>query len=329
MVKIAINGFGRIGRRVFVEALRKGVKVVAINDIHGVKDAEYLLKYDSVYGNYPGKVSVQGNNLIVDGKKIVVLNEREPENLPWKKLGVDVVIESTGVFRDREGAGKHLKAGSKNVIVSAPMKDGNSDITVVPGVNHDKLKKSHEIISVASCTTNCTAPVVKILDDAFGIKNAFLTTVHAYTSSQALVDGSHKKPRRGRAAALNLVPTSTGAATAVIEAIPKMKGKLDGMAIRAPVPCGSIIDLTVQLKKKAGVEKINEAFKKSAKGKFKGVLEYSEDELVSSDIIGNTHSSIFDSKLTQIQGDFVKVFAWYDNETGYSSRVVDVVKMLK
>jgi glyceraldehyde 3-phosphate dehydrogenase len=327
MVKIAINGFGRIGRMVFKEALKKNVQVVAINDINGLADAEYLLKYDSVYGKYPGKVSSKRNNLIVNGKSFLVLNEKDPEKLPWKKLGVDVVVESTGVFRDKEGAGKHIKAGAKRVIVTAPMKD-SPDVTIVPGVNENKLKKSHKFISVASCTTNCASPVLKILKDNFGIKKGYLTTVHAYTSTQSLIDGSNKSPRRGRAAAVNLVPTTTGAAIAVIEAIPELKGKLDGIAIRAPVICGSITDLTVELNKKTSIEKINEVFEKAAKGKYKGILEYSDEELVSSDILGNNHSSIFDSKMTRVQGDFVKVLAWYDNETGYSSRVVDVVKLL-
>lgn len=327
-MKVAINGFGRIGRMVFKEALKRKINVIAINDIHGIEDAEYLLKYDSVYGNFPGSVSVKGNNLIVDGKRILVLNERDPEKISWDKLKVDVVVESTGAFCYREGASKHLNSGAKKVLVTAPVKDGGSDITVVPGINHNKIKKSHRIISVASCTTNCTAPVLKILDDGFGVKNAFLTTIHAYTSSQSLVDSSHGKPRRGRSAALNLVPTTTGASKAVIEVMPSMKGKLDGVAIRAPIACGSIIDLTIKLNNKAGIEKINQVFDKASKGKFKDILEYSEDDLVSSDVIGNSSSAVFDSKLTQIQGDFVKVFAWYDNEAGYSSRVVDVVKLL-
>lgn len=332
MVKVAINGFGRIGRTILKEALKRKVNIVAINDIHGIKDAEYLLKYDSVHGNYPVSVSTQGNKLSVGGKKILVLNNHDPEKISWKKLGVDVVIESTGAFRDRLGAIKHLKSGAKKVIVTAPMKsdkgDG-SDITIVPGVNHKDLKKNHKIISIASCTTNCAAPVLKILDDAFGVKNVFLTTIHAYTSSQALIDGSHKEPRRGRAAASNLVPTTTGAHKAIVEVMPKMKGKIEAVAIRAPVISGSIIDLTVQLGKQANPKQINQVFKKASKGEFKGILQYTEDEIVSSDILGNTHSAIFDSKLTQTQKGLAKIFAWYDNEVGYSSRVVDVVKLLK
>ena len=328
MVKVAINGFGRIGRSVFRSALKKGIKVVAINDIHGVKDAEYLLKYDSVYGKYREKVSIKNNDLIVSGKKILVLSEREPEKLPWKKLGVDIVIESTGVFRDRVGAKKHLTAGAKKVIVTAPMKD-KADITVVLGVNDKKLKKSDKIISIASCTTNSVSPILKILNDKIGIKKAFLTTVHAYTSSQALVDGSHKNPRRGRAAATNLVPTTTGATDAVVKALPEMKGKLDGIAIRAPVICGSISDLTIELKRQTSEKEINKLVKEESKKKYKGVVEYSEDEIVSSDVIGNSHSAIFDSLMTRVQGDLIKVLSWYDNEAGYSSRVVDVVKLLK
>ena len=328
MVNIAINGFGRIGRSVFRSALEKGIKVVAINDIHGLKDAEYLLKYDSVYGKYREKVSIKNNDLIVSGKKILVLSEREPEKLPWKKLGVDIVIESTGVFRDREGASKHLTAGAKKVIVTAPMKD-KADITVVLGVNDKKLKKSDKIISIASCTTNSVSPILKIINDGIGIKKAFLTTVHAYTSSQALVDGSHKNPRRGRAAATNLVPTTTGATDAVVKALPEMKGKLDGIAIRAPVICGSISDLTIELKRQTSEKEINKIVKEESKKRYKGVVEYSEDNLVSSDVLGNSHSAIFDSLMTRVQGNLVKVLAWYDNEAGYSSRVVDVVKLLK
>lgn len=328
MVKVAINGFGRIGRSVFRSALKKGIKIVAINDIHGVKDAEYLLKYDSVYGNYPEKVSIKNNDLIVSGKKILVLSEREPEKLPWKKLGVDIVIESTGVFRDRVGAKKHLTAGAKKVIVTAPMKD-KADITVVLGVNDKKLKKSDKIISIASCTTNSVSPILKIINDRIGVKKAFLTTVHAYTSSQALVDGSHKNPRRGRAAATNLVPTTTGATDAVVKALPEMKGKLDGIAIRAPVICGSISDLTIELKRQTSKKEINKLVKEESKKRYNGVVGYSEDEIVSSDVIGNSHSAIFDSLMTRVQGNLIKVLAWYDNEAGYSSRVVDVVKLLK
>ena len=326
-LKVAINGFGRIGRRVLAQALKNKVNVVAINDSHGVKDAAYLLKHDSIYGNYPDKISTKGDYLIIDKKKILVLSDRNPENLPWKKLEVDVVVESTGAFRDKALASKHLKSGAKKVIISAPSKD--ADFTIIPGINERELKKSHQIISLASCTTNCAAPIMKIIEDNFEIKKAFLTTIHAYTSSQELVDSYNKKPRRGRSAANNLVPTSTGATDALVQVIPKLKGKIEGMSIRAPVDCGSIIDLTFQIKKKTDEKTINKIFKKYSSSKLKGILDYSEEELVSTDVIGNTNSAILDSKLTKVKGNFVKIFAWYDNEMGYSSRVVDAIKLLK
>lgn len=328
MVKVAINGFGRIGEAVLKAALNKKINVVAINAVHGAKDAVYTIKYDSVYGKFKGKVYSKGDYLFVNGKKIRVVSQREIEKLPWKKLGVDIVVESTGAFRKRKDAMKHISSGAKKVIVTAPLKD-KPDLTIVPGVNDSKLKKSHKLISVASCTTNCAAPIAKVLNDNFGIKFALLSTVHGYTSSQALVDSSNAgDPRRGRAAAVNLVPTTTGAANAVIEALPELKGKLDGSAIRAPLPDGSIIDFVAELKKPFSVQKINLAFKKAAKGKMKGIIEYSTEDLVSTDILGNTHSAIFDSKMTRQEGNLVKIFAWYDNEYGYSNRVADVIKKL-
>lgn len=327
-MRVAINGFGRIGRSVFRICLDKKVNVVAINDIHGIKDAAYLLKYDSVYGKFKGKIQVKKGHLLVNGKKILVLSERDPSKLPWKKLGVDFVVESTGVFRHREEVMKHISSGAKKVLITAPMKD-KSDVTLVPGVNDKALKASHKLISVASCTTNCAAPVAKIIDDSFGIKWALLSTVHGYTSSQSLVDDSNERdPRRGRAAAVNLIPTTTGAANAVVEVIPKLKGKIDGSAIRAPLPDGSIIDFVAEVKKPVNEKKVNAVFKSAAKGKMKGIVEYSNEDLVSSDIIGNPHSAIFDSKMTKIKGNLVKVFTWYDNEYGYSCRVVDVIKRL-
>lgn len=327
-MRVAINGFGRIGENVLRVALDKKVNVVAINAIHGIKDAAYLMKYDSVYGKFKGNVSTKGNDLIVNGKKIIVISERAIEKLPWKKLKIDVVVESTGAFRYRKDAIKHISSGAKYVLVTAPMKD-KPDITIVPGVNHKKLKKSHRLISVASCTTNCAANVAKILNDGFGIKWAMLSTVHGYTSSQALVDSSDEKdPRRGRAAAVNIIPTTTGASDAIAEVIPELKGKLSGLALRAPVQDGSIIDFVAELKKPFTVEKINSAFKDASKKEMKGIIEYSDDYLVSSDILGNPHSAVFDSKLTQAKGNLVKVMAWYDNEYGYSNRVVDVIKML-
>ena len=326
-MKVAINGFGRIGRTVLKIALSKNVNVVALNDVHGPKDAAYLLKYDSVYGNYERDVKIGKDCIVVNGKRIKVLQERDPKKLPWKKMGVDCVVESTGVFTDRKGASLHLQAGAKKVLISAPAK--HPDITVVPGVNEDKIMKKHKIISVASCTTNCLAPVVKILNDKFGIERGLMTTVHAYTNTQALHDGSHEKPRRGRAAAANIVPTSTGASKAVIEVLPEMKGKLDGLAMRVPVVTGSIVDLVAKLKKSFNVDMINKEFKKCAEGDYNGVVDYTEEELVSSDIIKNPCSAIVSAVDTQKMGDLVKVLVWYDNEWGYSGRMVEIIKMLR
>ena len=327
-MKIAINGFGRIGRSVFRIAFERGIQIAAINDLHGAEDAMYLLKYDSVYGNFKGKVEAKGDELIVNGKKIKILSEMNPEKLPWRKLGVDIVVESTGAFRKIEDAKKHLNAGAKKVLVSAPGK--GEMLTIVPGVNEKWIKKSDNVISVASCTTNCLAPVAKVLNDNFKIKKAMMTTVHAYTSSQNLVDGNLDKKRRGRAAAINIVPTTSGATDAVCLTIPELKGKLTGLALRVPVASGSIVDLVVELEKNTSVEEINKAFKKAAEKEMKGIIEYNDDEIVSSDIIGNSHSAIFDAPLTQkIGSNLYKVLAWYDNEYGYSSRMVDVIEMMK
>lgn len=335
-MKVAINGFGRIGRAVFKIALERGYDVVAVNDLTGIENLVYLLKFDSVYGRYDkdvtfGKdwIKVGARNSVpsLSGKKVRIYSESDPENLPWGELGVDVVIESTGFFRDREGAGKHLKAGAKKVVISAPGKD--VDRMIVLGVNEKTLKKSDKIISMASCTTNCLAPVAKILEDSFGIEKGFMTTVHAYTGGQKLLDAPHKDFRRGRSAAVNLVPASSGATSATSEVIPSLKGKLDGLAIRVPVACGSIVDFVVTLKKAVSVESVNNAVKKAASGKMKGILEYCEEEMVSSDVIGNGYSSIFDSRLTQVNGKVVKVLSWYDNEFGYSSRLVDLISRLK
>jgi glyceraldehyde 3-phosphate dehydrogenase len=327
MVKVAINGFGRIGRAIFKIALENKIDVVAINDLAEPKALAYLLKFDSVYGNYDKAVEFGKDFIKVGNKKINIFSEKDPEKLPWKKLGVDIVIESTGVFTDREGAGKHIKAGAEKVIISAPGK--NPDITIVLGVNEKELKKEHKIISMASCTTNCLAPIVKVLNDSFGVEKGYMTTVHAYTNDQVILDIPHKKLRRGRAGGVNLIPTSSGATTSVTEVIPELKGKLDGLAIRAPVPCGSIVDFVAILKKPATKEEVNSIMKKEAQGKLKGILQYSEDELVSSDIIKNPNSSIVDSILTQANGNMVKVLSWYDNEYGYSKRIVDLVKYLK
>jgi len=328
-MKIAINGFGRIGRNVFKLALEKGIEVAAVNELSDIKNIAYLLKHDSVYGQYDKKVSVKGNDLIIDGKTIKFLSEKDPSKLPWAKLDVDIAIESTGAFVSRNGSSKHLEAGAKHVIVTAPIKEGKPDLTIVPGVNSEELKKEQKIISVASCTTNCLAPMVKIINENFEIEKAMFTTVHAYTSSQALVDKPDKKPAKGRTAALNIIPATTGASRAVFEVLPELTGKIEGMAMRVPVACGSITDLTAKVKKKTSVKEVNNAFKKAAEGKMKGILEYNEEPLVSSDIIGNPHSSIFIPAETKVNDDLIKVLAWYDNEYGYSCRVIDVIEMLK
>jgi len=326
-MRVAINGFGRIGESIFKILLERKVKVVAINAVHGVKDAAYLLKYDSVYGKFKGKISIKGNYLIVNGKKIMVLSEREIEKLPWKKLKIDIVIESTGAFKERKELLKHIQSGAKKVVVTTPL--GDTDITIVPGVNQKKLKKSHKIISVASCTTNCAANVAKVLNDNFGIKWALLSAIHGYTSSQSLVDSSNERdPRRGRAAAVNMIPTTTGASKTIFKVLPELKGKIDGSAIRIPLSDGSILDFVAELKKPFTSKKINETFKKASRKEMKGIIEYSEENLVSSDILGNSHSAIIDSLMTQAEGSLVKIFAWYDNEYGYASRVSDVIKLL-
>jgi len=326
-MKIAINGFGRIGKAFLKIALEKGLDVVAINDLVDTKTLVYLMKYDSVYGNYDKKVEAGSGFIKVNGKKILVFSEKEPENLPWKKLGIDVVIESTGLFTDKQGAMKHITAGAKKVIISAPGK--NLDATIVIGVNDEILKKEHRIISNASCTTNCLAPVVKVLNDNLQIEKGFMTTAHAYTNDQRILDIPHKKLRRGRAAAINIIPSTSGAATTVAEVIPELKGKLDGLALRVPVACGSIVDFVCIVKKPTTVEQVNSLIKAASQKEMKGILEYNEDEIVSSDVIKNSASSIFDSTLTQVNGNLVKVFSWYDNEYGYSCRLVDLVKKLK
>ncbi|MGY4884638.1 MAG: type I glyceraldehyde-3-phosphate dehydrogenase [Nanobdellota archaeon] len=327
MAKIAINGLGRIGRAVLKIALEKGLNVVAINDLASIESIVYLMKHDSVYGNYPGEIEGGEDFIKINRKKIHVFSEKDPENLPWGELGIDVAVECTGVFTDREGAGKHLWAGAKKVLISAPAK--NPDITIVLGVNEKELKKEHRIISMASCTTNCLAPIVKVLNDNFKVEKGYMTTVHAYTNDQVILDIPHKKLRRGRAGAINLIPTTSGAATSVVEVIPELKGKLDGLAIRAPVACGSITDFVAVLGKSVVREKVNEVLKKASENELKGILEYSEEELVSSDIIRNPHSSIVDSILTQTNGNLVKVLSWYDNEYGYSNRIVELIKHIK
>ena len=326
-IRVAINGFGRIGRISFRAILQKSnIEVVAINDLTDVGTLAHLLKYDSVHGGLGTNVSVHENVIKAGGHSMQVFAERDPAKLPWKSLNIDVVIESTGFFLDRESAGKHLQAGAKKVIISAPAK---GDIeTIVLGVNDDILKKNSEILSNASCTTNCAAPMVKILDDAFGVESGLLTTIHAYTGDQRLVDAPHSDLRRSRSAALSIIPTSTGAAKAIALILPHLKGKLDGLAMRVPVPAGSMTDLTIQLKTEASIEQINAAFKKASETTMKGILEYTEDPIVSADIVGNPHSCILDAGLTMVMGQTVKVVGWYDNETGYSSRIADLIERM-
>src|SRR3954449_3119653 len=330
-VRVGINGFGRIGRNVFRAAQAKNADIewVAVNDLTDAKTLALLLKYDSTYGAYPGTVEATGDGISVDGKPVKVLAERDPAALPWGDLGVDVVIESTGFFTDRENAAKHIAGGAKKVIISAPAK--GEDITVVLGVNFDRYDASqHEVISNASCTTNCLAPVAKVVNDAIGIKHGLMTTIHAYTQDQQLQDAPHKDLRRARAAAINLVPTSTGAAKAVGLVLPELNGKLHGFAVRAPVPTGSVVDLTFEAQRETSVEEVNEAFKAVAdQGDLAGILRYTEDPLVSTDIVGDPFSSIVDGLLTAvIDGTLVKVVSWYDNEWGYSNRCVDLVQKL-
>lgn len=326
-MKVAINGFGRIGRAIFKVCMDRRVNVVAVNDVHGAEAAAYALKFDSVYGKYSRSVSAQGNYLVVDGRKIKVLSEKDPLKLPWKELGVDVVVESTGVFTKASDALQHVKSGAEQVIITAPAK--SPDCTLVPGVNDSTLKKNHRIISVGSCTTNCTAPVVQVILKEFGVRYAMLTTVHAYTNDQVILDNAHHSIRRGRAAALNMIPTTTGAAEAVIEAIPELKGKMTGLSVRVPVSCGSLIDLTCEVLRKTSVDEVNSCLEKASKKNYKGIIEFSTEALVSSDVIGNAHSAIVDGLSTQVDGNLVKVLAWYDNEFGYSNRVVDVIQMLR
>jgi len=327
MTKVAINGFGRIGRLTFKSLLNKnGIEVVAINDLTDTKTLAHLLKYDSVHGKFPGTVEATDNGIVVNGNEIRIYAEREPAKLPWGELGVDIVLESTGRFVDPDGAGGHLSAGAKKVVISAPAK---GDIpTVVLGVNEEILTGEEEILSNASCTTNCLAPMAKVLDDTFGIEKGYISTIHAYTADQNLQDGPHKDLRRARAAAYSIVPTSTGAAKAVGLVLPHLKGKLDGVAMRVPIPDGSLTDLTVVLKKETTAEEIKAAMKAAANGPMKGILEYTEDPIVSIDIVGNPHSCIFDSLMTSASGNLVKVVGWYDNETGYSNRAADLIEKI-
>ncbi len=329
MTRIGINGFGRIGRNFLRAALAQNspLEIVAVNDLSDPAGLAHLLKYDSITGRLNAVVTVEGDSIIVNGKTIKVLAERDPANLPWKQLGVDIVIESTGIFTDAEKAKKHIDAGAKKVIISAPAT--NEDATFVIGVNehlYDPTK--HHIISNASCTTNCLAPLAKVFNDKFGIVNGLMTTVHAYTADQNLQDGPHKDLRRARAAALNIVPSTTGAAKAIGLVLPELKGKLDGFALRVPVPTGSITDLTLVSQKKVTVDEIKAAYKEAAAGPMKGILLYTEDEIVSSDIVTDAHSSIFDAGLVRVIDNTVKLSSWYDNEWGYSNRLVELTSLV-
>jgi glyceraldehyde 3-phosphate dehydrogenase len=325
--KIAINGFGRIGRLTFRNLIESDkVEIVAINDLTAVDMLAHLLKYDSAHGRFNGTVEHTENSLIVNGKEITIYAQRDPETLPWAELGIDVVIESTGFFRDAEGMGKHIKAGAKKVALSAP---ASGDIkTIVLGVNDGELTADDTMVSNASCTTNCLSPMAKVLDEKFGIESGFMCTIHAYTSDQRIQDAPHSDKRRARAAAVNMIPTSTGAAKAVALVLPQLKGKLDGYAMCVPTITGSATDLTVQLKREVTAEEVNAAMKEAAEGPLKGILMYTEDPIVSSDIVGDKHSCIFDADVTSAKGNLVKVLGWYDNEAGYSARLANLVERL-
>ncbi len=328
-IKVGINGFGRIGRNVYrVIAEREDIDVLAINDLTDARTLSILLKYDSVHGRFNGEVGTKDNALVVKGKEVRLTKERDPASLPWKELGVEVVIESTGIFTTKADCEKHLEAGAKKVILSAPAKD-QLDATIVMGINDNDLKPEHKIVSNASCTTNCLGPLVKVINDSFGIEKGLMTTIHAYTNDQKVADLMHSDLRRARAAAINIIPTTTGAAKAIGEVIPELKGKLDGMAMRVPVANGSVTDLVASVKKSVSIEEINNVIKAASESELKGILEYCEDPIVSSDIIDNAHSCIFDSLSTYVIGDnLIKVIGWYDNEWGYSNRMVDLTERI-
>lgn len=330
-VKVGINGFGRIGRLVYRAAMgNPNLDIVAVNDITDAKTLAHLLKYDSVHGVLESEVKAEGNSIVVDGKKIQVFAEKDPSSLPWKKLGVELVVESTGKFRTADDAKKHINAGAKKVLISAPAKgSGGSVLNIVLGVNQDKYDPSAQVFTIGSCTTNCLAPIAKVLNDNFGIVRGFMTTVHAYTADQRLLDAPHKDLRRARAAAAAIIPTTTGAAKALSLILPELAGKLGGVALRVPVTTGSIIDLTCELSKDVTVEDINNAMKEAASGKMKGILQYTEDPIVSTDVIHNPYSSIFDALSTMVMGkNLAKVFAWYDNEWGFSVRMVEMLELM-
>ncbi|MCH8568762.1 MAG: type I glyceraldehyde-3-phosphate dehydrogenase [Balneolales bacterium] len=328
-IKVGINGFGRIGRlvtRFMLKDFSDKIEIVAVNDLTDAKTLAHLFKYDSVHGKYPGEVKAEGDSLVIDGKAIKVMADRNPENLGWGDLGVTTVVECTGFFVSDEGASKHLKAGAQKVVISAPAK---GDVkTIVLGVNDSEISPDIKLYSNASCTTNCLAPMVKVLDDKFGVVKGFMTTIHAYTGDQGTVDAPHKDLRRARAAAVNMVPTTTGAAKAVGLVLPHLKGKLDGGAVRVPVPDGSLTDFTCVVEKETTLEEVQQAFLDAANGPLKGILEFTDEPIVSTDIIGNPHSVIYDSGITKVDGNLVKVVGWYDNEAGYSARTADLVVRL-
>jgi glyceraldehyde 3-phosphate dehydrogenase len=328
-VKVGINGFGRIGRLVYRATMgNSNLDIVAVNDITDAKTLAHLLKYDSVHGVLGSEIKAEGNHIVVDGKKIEVFSEKDPSSLPWKKLGVELVVESTGKFRTGADAKKHIQAGAKKVLISAPAK-GSGVPSIVLGVNDEKFDPKAEVLTIGSCTTNCLAPVAKVLNDNFGIVRGFMTTVHAYTADQRLLDAPHKDLRRARAAAAAIIPTTTGAAKAISLVLPELEGKLGGIALRVPVTTGSIVDLTCELSKNATVKDINNAMKEAASGKMKGILQYTEDPIVSADVIHNPYSSIFDALSTMVMGDnLAKVFAWYDNEWGFSVRMVEMLELM-
>jgi glyceraldehyde 3-phosphate dehydrogenase len=328
LVKVGINGFGRIGRCFFRASTGAGFEVVAVNDVTDAKTLAHLLKYDSVFGRLQSPVKAGTNSFTVEGREVEVLSYRDPAEIPWSKHGVDIVVESTGLFTNRDMAAKHMTGGAKKVLISAPAR--KPDITIVPGVNLDKYDpKNHHVVSLASCTTNCVTPVAKVLNDACGIKHGFMTTAHAYTNDQRILDLPHHDLRRARAAAVSIIPTSTGAAIATTEVLPELKGRLHGIALRVPVPDGSIVDLVAEVEQDTTPEYVNDAFRNAADGPMKGILEYSEDPLVSADVVGNPHSAVFDSLSTMVLDNrLVKVFAWYDNEWGYSNRLVDMTRTM-
>ncbi|RUA27681.1 MAG: type I glyceraldehyde-3-phosphate dehydrogenase [Bacteroidetes bacterium] len=329
-VKVAINGFGRIGRITYRALLKKeNVEVVAFNDLTDPKTLAHLFKYDSVHGKFDGTVGVDGDKLVINGNAIRVYSERNPADLPWGDLGVDIVVECTGIFRKREQLNMHLEAGAKKVVLSVPSAAADDvDKTIVLGVNDDTLTADDKLVSNASCTTNCLSPIAKVLHDNFKIKSGLMNTIHSYTNDQIILDSPHKDLRRARAAAVSIIPTSTGAAKAIGLVIPELDGVLHGLAMRVPTPDGSVVDLTCELEKVPTVEEINAAMKAAAEGPMKGILEYNTDPIVSVDIVGNTHSSIFDSELTMVKGNIVKVVSWYDNEAGYSNRLADMVEKM-